>query len=521
MTPKRQNVRFYPTPAAAQEAGFRACKRCRPDAAPGSPEWNGRADLVARAVRLIGDGVVEREGIGGLSRRLGYSSRQLHRLVFAELGTGPLRLALAHRIQNARALIETTDMAMTDVAWASGFGSIRQFNDRIREVYAQNPTELRAKARAGSQRVQPSTSDIITARLAFRPPIDLGALLTWLGRRAVPGLESYQGGVYRRVLSLPHGPGLVAVHPDIPRIPRPYITCELVLGDVRDYSTAVSRVRRMLDLDADPGAVAQALGDDPVIGPLVRRRPGLRVPGAVDGSEMAFRALLGQQVSVAGARQLAARLVRAHGRPLAERSGDLAFEFPEPAALATIDPASLPVPRSRARAMVSLAGALAEGRVAIDPGADRDETEERLQDLPGIGPWTSAYVRMRALGDPDVFLGSDLAIKKAMGGRVPEDSLWKPWRSYATVHLWASLTEENQGEVGEQQGQRSVGGMRSSSASATARSPCSWPATVRPSWRLTSDPSTPARPARPTTGCRITRRSPRPWPSWRLTRRAN
>jgi AraC family transcriptional regulator, regulatory protein of adaptative response / DNA-3-methyladenine glycosylase II len=444
MTPKRSNVRFFPTPAAAQEAGFRACKRCRPDAAPGSPDWNARADLVARAIRLIGDGVVEREGISGLSRRLGYSTRQLHRLVFAELGTGPLRLALAHRIQNARALLETTDMPVTDVAWASGFGSIRQFNDRIREVYATTPTELRTqarKSRAGALTARPGT---IAARLAYRPPIDLPRLLHFLGQRAVSGVEDYDGSTYRRVLRLPHGLGVVAVSSDVPNIPRPYVSVQLRLDDVRDYATAVARVRNLLDLDADPSAVGTCFAGDPVMGPLVLARPGLRLPGAVDAEELAVRAIVGQQVSVAGARALAGRLVRAYGEPLAEPEGELTTAFPGMTVLCAADPESLRLPMRRAAALLRVARDVSEGRLTLDAGADRDDAEARLLETAGIGPWTASYIRMRALGDPDVFLASDLAITRALGpDPAPNAEAWKPWRSYATVHLWSATDVKN------------------------------------------------------------------------------
>jgi AraC family transcriptional regulator of adaptative response / DNA-3-methyladenine glycosylase II len=452
MTPKRNHVRFFPTPAAAQEAGFRACKRCRPDAAPGSPEWDSRADLVARAVRLIGDGVVEREGLSGLSRRLGYSPRQLHRLVFAELGTGPLRLAMAHRIQHARALLETTDLAISDVVWAAGFGSVRQFNDRIRQVYALSPTELRRQATGPRPTSGPErNTGTICARLAYRPPLDLPALLRFLGLRAIPGVESFDGSTYNRVLRLPHGLGTVSIGGSIIDGPRPFVSCELQLDDVRDYATAISRVRRLLDLDADPTAVAEALGPDPVLGRLVRANPGLRLPSTVDGPELAMRAILGQQISVAGARTLAGRLTLDFGEPLpAEQnarssplSSPLRAAFPTAERLAEADPTQLPLPRGRATALQRLAREVAAGRLNLDPGADRDDTEASLLGLPGIGPWTASYIRMRGLGDPDVFLPSDLGLTRtlaslaATGTHPPDPVAWKPWRSYAVAHLWA------------------------------------------------------------------------------------
>jgi AraC family transcriptional regulator of adaptative response / DNA-3-methyladenine glycosylase II len=452
MTPKRNHMRFYPTPAAAQNAGFRACKRCRPDAAPGSAEWNIRADVVARAVRLIGDGMVEREGVSGLAGRLGYSVRQLHRLIVAELGTGPLQLALAHRVQSARTLLETTEMAVSDVAWASGFGSIRQFNDRIRDVYALSPTELRRRAPAVRDAAGGDPVGSVTVRLAYRPPLQLETILAYIGRRAIPGVESYDGSTYMRVLRLPHALGIASVHaagsgPDRRgrASTRAAVTCSLRLQDMRDFSAAVSRLRRLLDLDADPEAVSSALARSDALGPLVCRHRGLRVPGAVDGPEMAARAVLGQQISVAGARTLGGRLAARLGEPLPEPVGPLTRAFPSAEAIAAANPADMPLPSGRSTALQSVATAIAEGRLRLDPGADRDEMESRLLGTPGVGPWTASYVRMRGLGDPDVFLPTDLGVRKGMqvlqdGGSVVADpESWRPWRSYATFHIWALL----------------------------------------------------------------------------------
>jgi AraC family transcriptional regulator, regulatory protein of adaptative response / DNA-3-methyladenine glycosylase II len=452
MTPKRNHMRFYPTPAAAQNAGFRACKRCRPDAAPGSAEWNIRADVVARAVRLIGDGVVEREGVSGLAHHLGYSVRQLNRLVVAELGTGPLQLALAHRVQSARTLLETTDLPVSDVAWASGFGSIRQFNDRIRDVYALSPTELRRRAPtvAGANGEDPAGA--ITVRLAYRPPLQLDSMLAYIGRRAIPGVESYDGTRYMRVLRLPHGLGIASVHaagtgPEGGRRTRgrAAVTCSLRLQDMRDFSAAVSRVRRLLDLDADPEAVSDALARSEALGPLVGQHAGLRVPGAVDGPEIAVRAVLGQQISVSGARTLAARLAARLGETVPEPVGSLTRAFPTVEAIAAANPAEMALPASRAGTLQAVARSIADGRLRLDPGADRDEAESLLLATPGVGPWTASYVRMRGLGDPDVFLPTDLGVRKGLevlrdGGSVVADpESWRPWRSYATFHIWGLL----------------------------------------------------------------------------------
>lgn len=436
LTPKRANVRFLPTAAAAQRAGFRACKRCRPDASPGSPEWNLRADAVGRAMRLIRDGAVEREGVAGLARQLGFSERHLHRQLVAELGAGPLALARAQRAQTARLLIETTALPFTDVAFAAGFPSIRQFNETVREVFATTPTGLRRGARrdGGGE-----AATGLSLRLRHRAPLDAGALLAFLGARAVPGVEAWDGATYRRVLALPHGPGVAALTRGGPD----HVACELRLGDLRDLAAAVQRCRRLLDLDADPVAVDDALAADPLLEPLVRRTPGRRVPGAADGAELAVRAVLGQQISIAGARTLAGRLTTALGEPLPDALADvqLTHAFPSAAALAATDPAELPLTRARAHALRGLASAVADGSLALDPGADRDATRERLLTLPGIGPWTAEYVAMRALGDPDAFPATDLGVKKAFErlGPATDPQRWRPWRAYAVQHLWASL----------------------------------------------------------------------------------
>ncbi len=457
VTPKRGNVRFLPTAAAAQRAGFRACKRCRPDAAPGSPEWNLRADTVGRAMRLIADGSVDRDGVTGLARRLGFSERHLHRQLVAELGAGPLALARAQRAHTARLLIETSELPFTEVAFAAGFPSIRQFNDTVREVFGTTPTELR---RRSAHRGDPATG-ALTLRLRCRPPFDGAGLLGFLALRAVPGVELVDATdaaapadaaprTYRRVLSLPHGLGLAALTPRAE-----HVDCTLRLRDMRDLSAAVERCRRLLDLDADPLAVDGALGADPLLGPLVRATPGLRVPGAVDGAELAVRAVLGQQVSVGGARTLAARLAAEHGSPLDEQlpscgpSSALTHAFPTAAAIAALDPERLPMPRARGRALIGLCAALADGGIQLDPGADRDETRQQLLALPGIGPWTAEYVAMRALGDPDAFPATDLGIRHAFARLdQPHDARavaaiaerWRPWRAYAALHLWATLT---------------------------------------------------------------------------------
>ena len=472
-------MRFCPSAAAAQEAGFRACKRCRPDAAPGSPEWNVRADLAGRAMRLIRDGVVDREGVTGLAQRLGYSQRQVNRTVTAELGAGPLALARAQRAQTARLLTETTALPLSEIAFAAGFASIRQFNATTRDVFAATPGELRERAtrgrRAAAAAAPPTAAPgLIRLRLAYRPPIDIGRLLRFLAARAIPGVESVTGGTYRRTIKLPNGIGVAVLRPAAEPQVR-YVDCELQLQDLRDLARAVQRCRRLLDLDADPAAVTAVLSRSEILRPAVQACPGRRVPGHVDGEELAIRAVLGQQVSVAAARRLGAELTAAYGKPLgspaaaspgtAESAGaaeavdappgparPLTHCFPAAETLAEADPASLPMPRARARALVGLATALASGTLSLDPGASRDDAEARLLALPGIGPWTAGYIRMRALSDPDAFLPTDAGVRHGLAalgvGSDPASAAryaegWRPWRSYALQHLWAITEREN------------------------------------------------------------------------------
>jgi AraC family transcriptional regulator of adaptative response / DNA-3-methyladenine glycosylase II len=444
-TPKRENVRFYSTAAAAQGAGFRACKRCRPDVSPGSPEWDRRADLVGRAMRLIADGVVDREGVSGLASRLGYTERHLHRQLVQVAGAGPLALARAQRAQTARVLLETTSLPVTHIAFAAGFQSVRQFNATISEIFALAPRELRNRAQRTGR---PEDSGAIALRLPHRAPIDARGLIAFLCMRAVPGVEeATPDGGYRRSLDLPNGAGVVELHPATDHIEARYW-----LTDLRDLAAAMQRTRALLDLDSDPQAVQDALGGDELIGSFVRGEPGRRVPGHVDGHELAVRAVIGQQVSVAGAATLAGRLTSQYGRPLARPIGNVTHLFPSAEALAAIEPgAKLSMPRSRALAIKGLARAVAQGHVALDTGVDRERVRGDLLALPGIGPWTVEYIAMRALRDPDAFPAGDLGVRRALEGLGRDGSQraaerisagWRPYRAYALQHLWASLAPQ-------------------------------------------------------------------------------
>ncbi len=431
LTPRRHNVEFHPTAAAAQQHGFRACKRCRPDATPGSPEWNLRDDLVGRAMRLIADGAIDLDGVSGLATRLGYSERQIRRILLDELGAGPVALARAQRAQTARLLIETTDLPMTDIAFAAGFGSVRQFNDTVREVFATAPSDLRRGSDTGRG------NGSLTIRLAARRPFDGGSTLAFLGARAIPGLETWDGTTFARAMHLPRGAGIVRLS-----AAEDHVRCTLRLDDVADLQPAVRRCRQLLDLDADPVAVDGMLGADPLLAPLVRATPGRRSPGAVDGAELASRAVLGQQITIAAARTLAGRLVARYGEPLTRPHEGITHLFPTPAALSTLTAGDVAMPARRIATLAEVNRRLACGELIVDPSSDRREVRERLAGVPGIGPWTVGYVAMRALGDPDVFPQGDVVLRARLAGAVPatDPESWRPWRSYAAHHLWAAPT---------------------------------------------------------------------------------
>ena len=435
LTPKREHVRFFPSAAACQQAGFRACKRCRPDASPGSPEWNTRGDVVARAMRLIADGVIDRGGVPALANGLGYSARQLERMLLAEVGAGPLALARAQRAQTARILIETTALSMAEVALAAGFRSIRQFNETVRAVFALTPTELRQRSRDAAG--PPGGS--LRLRLAFRRPFSPENLFGHLAATAVDGVEEVRDGTYRRTLRLPNGPGIVELTPQ-----SEFVWCRAQLTDLRDLAAAIARCRWLLDLDADPEAIDRQLSEDRALRAAVARTPGRRVPRTVDGAEMAIRAVLGQQISTAAARTHAARLATEYGEPVVDPDGRLSRLFPAPEAL--VD-AQLAVPAARQRTMDGVLAALVSGRLDLGRGGDREKTLAALEELPGVGPWTRDVIAMRALGDPDVFPVGDLGVRRgaaALGLSSDARALceraerWRPWRAYAVQYLWAA-----------------------------------------------------------------------------------
>jgi AraC family transcriptional regulator of adaptative response / DNA-3-methyladenine glycosylase II len=425
MTPKPGNVSFYRTAAAAHEAGLRACKRCQPDAVPGSPDWNLRDDLASRAMRLVHDGVVEREGVHGLAARLGYTPRHVTRVLTAELGAGPLALARAHRAHIARSLLAATDLPVTDIAFAAGFGSLRQFNDTIAAVYRSTPTELRALARRGAPAV--ADAGTITLRLPARAPFDGPGLFRFFAEHGIRGFEEGDETRFARPLRLPGGRAELDVRlgPDSPQ--NPSVSLSARLATLSDLPALTARVRRMFDLDADSVAIDAHLARDPDLAPLVAAVPGIRIAGSADPEEALFRTLVGQQISVAAARTVLGRLV--------EHFGD----FPTAAQLAEHGHEVLRGPTARVVAIQRVAEIVAAGGLPLDPATPVAELRERLLALPGVGPWTTEYLAMRALGHPDAFPGTDLVLLQsaaALGIRPSPRTSWAPWRSYAALHLW-------------------------------------------------------------------------------------
>lgn len=446
-TPRPSNVTFYPTSAAAHEAGYRACKRCLPEAAPGSPEWNLRGDVAGRAMRLIADGVVEREGVPGLARRLGYSTRHLTRLLGAELGAGPLALARAQRAHTARMLLVSTDLAAADVAFSAGFASVRQFNDTVREVFGMSPSELRARRR----RTDAHAAGAIDLVLPHRGPLDSAGLFSWMAARAVTGVEQAHVDSFSRLVRLPGGPAWFELRRD--EVGRMRLRARLT--HLRDLPVLVARARRLFDLDADPIAVDAALSVHPEIAPLVAEMPGIRVPGAVDPHEMLIRAMVGQQITVVAARTALTRLTDELGERVEGFDGADRL-FPTMEAIAERGAEVLRGPAARIRAITSAAAALADGSLVLTSGDDGPDQRAALLARPGIGPWTADYVRMRVIGDPDVTLPGDVAVRAgAAAAGIPADprgfDAWAartaPWRSYLTAHLWRASTRNTSGNA--------------------------------------------------------------------------
>lgn len=447
-TPKPANCCFFLVPAAAEAAGFRACLRCRPETAPTSPEWNVRGDLVARALRLIASGAVDEVGVSGIAGQLAVSERHLHRQLVAEVGVGPLALALNRRAQVARMLIESSSLPLADVAFAAGYSSIRQFNGAVLAAFGRPPRELR-RTRSPHEH---GRSEPLVLHLRFRPPLDSAALLDWLGARAVPGTERVEGTRYRRALRLPRGCGSAELdltpHPTgTGSAAQQQVPLSLTLEDLRDVTAAVRRCRDLCDLDADPGVVAEVLGACPEMAPLVAEAPGLRVPGCADGFELAVRAILEQHGPLAKAVAICARLVARWGEPAVVPDGAPDRLFPGAQALVDADLHAAGVGERPGAAIRALAREVADGRLRLEQDAERAETVTALLALPGVKPWTVERIATHALRDPDAFSPDDPELRRAAqklglpGGRralAGQARAWRPWRSYAAMHLLAA-----------------------------------------------------------------------------------
>jgi AraC family transcriptional regulator, regulatory protein of adaptative response / DNA-3-methyladenine glycosylase II len=438
-TAKEKNVRYFPSAAAAAEAGFRPCLRCRPECSPGTPAWLGTSSTVSRALRLIGKSGLDAGGVEGLAERLGVGSRHLRRLFLKHLGATPSAVAQTQRLHFAKKLIDETRLPMSQVAIASGFGCIRRFNADIRKTYHRTPTQIRRLARQTA--TQPQNQYFF--RLRFRPPYNWEAMLGFLAARATPGIEVVEAGRYRRAISLGRNHGYFEASLDEANNT---LAVKIQFGDPRSLFCIVERIRAMFDLNADWAKIARSLRTDAVLGPLVAANPGLRVPGCWNGFELAIRAILGQQITVKGATLLAGRLVKAFGQPFAAADG-LTHVFPTPAVLAEANVAAIGLPGARAETIRALARAVCQGKVSFEGIVDVDDFLVRLCAIPGIGKWTAQYVAMRALGEPDAFPTGDLGLLRGLGLESTRElekraEAWRPWRAYATVYLWNAGTSQ-------------------------------------------------------------------------------
>jgi AraC family transcriptional regulator of adaptative response / DNA-3-methyladenine glycosylase II len=440
--PKFENVSFYPSAAAAQQAGLRPCLRCRPETSPDLAFWRGTSNTVSRALALIEVGGLDEADVEGLANQLGVGARQLRRLFRQHVGASPIAVAQTRRVLLAKQLIHETSLPMAEVALAAGFNSVRRFNETFLQLFGRAPATLR--------RIRDTTrreADALSVRLAYRPPYDWGAMLSFLASRAIPGVEMISGDSYRRTIAIGAHSGVISVAPaDNNRV-----DVVIKFPDIAALPQIIARVRRVFDLAADPDRIGAHLSLDPTLAPLVAQRPGLRVPGAWDGFELAVRAIFGQQITVAAATKLLGKLVQAHGALLPVAAGDhdgLSHLFPSPARIASADLAALGMPGARALAVTSLARTIAADPSLLSRGAGLDEAIAKLRSLPGIGEWTARYIAMRELREPDAFAAADVGLMRAMAGvdglRLSPSELlaraeaWRPWRAYAALHLWAA-----------------------------------------------------------------------------------
>jgi AraC family transcriptional regulator of adaptative response / DNA-3-methyladenine glycosylase II len=442
-TPRRENVTFFATAAAAQAAGFRPCLRCRPESSPDLGAWRGTSSTVSRALALIEDGALDHDNVDALAARLGVGARQLRRLFRQHLGAAPISVAQTRRVLLAKQLIHQTRLPMTEVALAAGFGSVRRFNETFQALYHRPPAALRRQSGEA-----PLDADGVRLELPFKCPYDWHALVGFLAMRAIEGVEAVSPHAYARTIAIGADRGVLSVSPS----PRPeLLTVTVRFPRVAALPAILARARRVFDLSADPAAIAACLSADPALAPRVAARPGLRVPGAWDGFELAVRAILGQQITVAAATALAGRIVRDWGEPLpADLAGvtpGLTHVFPSPERLAAADLSTLPMPRARSRALETLARVVAADPEIFAPRGDLGESIARLKSLAGVGEWTAQYIAMRQLREPDAFPVGDIGLLRAMAGangRRPTAAAlqaraeaWRPWRAYAALHLWS------------------------------------------------------------------------------------
>lgn len=441
-SPKPENMSFFPSAAAAQKAGYRPCLRCRPEASPDLGAWRGTSNTVSRALALIEGGALDGGDVDALAARLGVGERQLRRLFRQHLGASPISVAQTRRVLLAKQLIQETRLPMSEVALASGFGSVRRFNETFQQLFGRPPGQLRRTRQADI----PAAEGIVV-RLPYRAPYDWDAIVRFLADRAIPGVERVEPQLYARTLELDGARGVVVV---APRRDDEALTAEIHFPKLKALPAVIARIRRVFDLTADPALIADHLGQDPALAPLVAARPGLRAPGAWDGFELAVRAVLGQQITVGAARALAGKLTEAYGEPIDDPAAaalGLNRVFPRPERLAGQDIAALGMPRARGAALEALARTVAEDPAIFTPRADLASAIAALKALPGIGEWTAQYIALRELREPDAFPGADIALLRAMadeaGERPSAEALivrserWRPWRAYAAQHLWA------------------------------------------------------------------------------------
>ena len=445
VTPKAKHCRFLPSAAAALDQGFRPCLRCRPESAPGSPAWNGVSTTVSRAMNLIRDGALVDGNVEALSDRLGVTSRHLRRLFQEHLGASPAAVARAQRLLFAVQLIHETRLPLNQIAIHSGYGSVRRFNDSIKQLYGRSPGELR---RSRTSKTCGAHDNMIRIKLGYQPPYDWPRLLYFLQSRAIPGVEVVDNGIYRRVISSGDAAGILEVGHDQAAAK---LLFAFDLNSAAVLQSSVSRIRRMFDLETDREKINRQFARDPVLGPLVAARPGLCVPGAWDTFELGVRAILGQQVSVKAARTLAGRLVQRFGEPLTDiMASGVSHRFPSPEQLAGVDISKIGLPRKRAASISSLAEVFASDETGLEQAGDLDAIQKTLCRLPGVGPWTAQYMAMRALAEPDAFPSGDLGVLRALQSLGVNCDLktmqlmaenWRPFRASATLHLWTALAE--------------------------------------------------------------------------------